>query len=142
MVAGIRSQRLDKLPPREQAASTHDQSRNIETGQMAGLFIVYRAHRRRANETRVPIIPITPKSVINMPMGGREAKPDSEPSLVNMGITNGGGIVNVGKRVAGMSNTNWAASVGSMVAVTSGAGVGGGATMGNESPPETVTKGE
>ena len=86
-------------------------------------------------------MPITPNSVMKMPMGGREAKLDSGLSLVKVGMTNGGGAVKVGNRVAGISNTNWAARVGSMVAVTAGEGVGGGATIGNEVPPDTVTKG-
>ena len=59
----------------------------------------------------------------------------------NVGITIGGGGVKVGMRVGGISKINCAASVGSIVGVTRGVGVGGGATMGS-SPVGTLTRNE
>ena len=61
-------------------------------------------------------------------------------SLVYVGMISGEGAVYVGKRVAGISRINWAASVGSTVGVVRGVGVGGGSTMGML--PLTSTSGE
>ena len=63
-----------------------------------------------------------------------------ESFCVKVGMARGGGGVKVGKRVAGISTTNCAARVGSMVGVVLGVGVGGGSTMGTF--PFTSTKGE
>ena len=57
---------------------------------------------------------------------------------VNCGTVSGGGGVKVGNRVAVGWKLNAAASVGSMVAVTSGVGVDGDSTT-RSSPPVTVT---
>ena len=54
-------------------------------------------------------------------------------------MTNCGGGVKVGMRVAGKFTTNWEAKVGSMVGVTRGVGVGGASVMG--SSPYTCVRG-
>ncbi len=62
---------------------------------------------------------------------GTPADPMPVVEVVYVGITNGGGAVYVGRRVGWISTTNCEARVGSMVGVTRGVGVGGGATTGN-----------
>ena len=61
-------------------------------------------------------------------------------SAGNVGMTNSGGGVKVGNRVAGISMINWAANVGSIVGVVLGVGVGGGSTKGGD--PSSFTNGE
>lgn len=61
-------------------------------------------------------------------------------SFSKVGITKGGGGVKVGNLVGGNSTINCAASVGSIVGVVRGVGVGGGSTIGIL--PSTITSGE
>lgn len=60
---------------------------------------------------------------------------------VKIGTVTSGAGVNVGRRVDVGMALNCAASVGSMVAVAGGAGVGGGSTI-RKDPGETATSGE
>src|SRR4030067_2537683 len=60
-------------------------------------------------------------------------------SAEKVGIDSGGGGVNVGKCVGGISTINCAARVGSIVGVVRGVGVGGGSTIGSD--PLTSTRG-
>ena len=53
--------------------------------------------------------------MISIPIGSLEIAPDVATG--NVGITNGGGGVNVGSRVGADVTMNWAAKVGSMVGV-------------------------
>ena len=95
-------------------------------------------YRPRNNEMTIPNKPITPIPIMTIPIGTRPVSVmDWSGEIV--GITNGGGGVNVGKCVGGISTINCAARVGSMVGVVFGVGVGGGSTIGTV--PDKVTSG-
>jgi hypothetical protein len=85
--------------------------------------------RRNKDKIR-PKNPKIAKPEITKPIG-RPAVPVEIFSTGNVGITNCGGGVKVGIRVAGKSTTNWDAKVGSIVGVTLGVGVGGASTIGS-----------
>ena len=70
---------------------------------------------------------------------GTPPVPDDVSSGEKVGKIKGGGAVNVGNRVGGISTINWAASVGSTVGVVLGVGVGGGSITRKE--PDTSTNG-
>ena len=88
---------------------------------------------------RIPKTPKTAIPITTTPIG-MPAVTAGTSSAVKVGITRGGGAVYVGNRVGGISNINWAASVGSIVGVVRGVGVGGGSTIGIL--PKTSTSGE
>jgi hypothetical protein len=93
---------------------------------------------RRKIEITAPNKPTTPIPIITRP-DGTPPVPEEVSSGINVGKINGGGAVNVGKRVGGISTINWAARVGSTVGVVRGVGVGGGSITCNE--PDTSTRG-
>jgi hypothetical protein len=88
----------------------------------------------------MPINPTTPNNEMNSPAGGSTLELSSIDSFTYVGIANVIAGVKVGKRVAGISTINWAASVGSMVGVTLGVGRDGGSIIGSSSGRVTVTK--
>jgi hypothetical protein len=94
----------------------------------------------RKYEIRAPIPPISAKPKITKPIG---IFPAAEFWLTssNSGITNSGAGVKVGSRVGVDGTTNAAASVGSIVGVVCGVGVGGGSIIGRNPTSLKVTRG-
>jgi hypothetical protein len=99
-------------------------------------------YRRKNRESKKPMLPKTASAMITT---ARETGDPSDASAgapsMKVGTTSEGGGVKVGRRVLVGWMLNWAASVGSMVEVAGGMGVGGGSTIRNV-PPETWTNGE
>ena len=97
------------------------ETRRVESG----------AYPPRRTDMTVPKRPTTSKPIMAR-MGGN---PPGRSAWVSskIGCTTGSAGVNVGRRVGGAPPIlNWAASVGSIVAVTRGVGVGGGSMIGSK----------
>ncbi len=80
-------------------------------------------------------------SAIIITASGTESMEAGSGVSMKAGAINGGGGVKVGRRVFVGRILNCAASVGSMVEVAGGTGVGGGSTIRSD-PGETCTSGE
>jgi hypothetical protein len=97
-------------------------------------------YRRKNKESSNPMLPNMTRAIIAV-ANGIEFLESALVTSVNDRTVNGGGGVKVGNRVFVGAILNWAASVGSIVEVAGGSGVGGGATIRNV-PAETRTSGE
>ena len=86
------------------------------------------------------MIPSAARTMITKPIGTPANTGGLELSI-NVGITSGSAGVKVGRRVGTTVTMNCAASVGSIVAVTNGVGVGGGSIIGKFAPGERSTRG-
>ena len=80
-------------------------------------------------------------AIIIVPNGTESRETTSVVAKVGSGVSEGCGV-NVGRRVLVGTMTNCAASVGSMVEVIGGTGVGGGSTIDKLPGGETCTNGE
>jgi hypothetical protein len=107
--------------------------RNYKRTGLPGLFF----YLPLRNDISAPSAPINPKLKINNPTGIRFARFWS--SSTNVGTTIWAGGVKVGRRVGVTGVTKAAASVGLIMGVEKGVGVGGASTLGKRAPGDIRT---
>ena len=114
---------------------------NMKNAKKTNLRVKYHLNYRRKNiERRKPILPKIARAIIIVANGTEFLELASVASVKDRTVNEGGGV-KVGRRVLVGTILNCAASVGSIVEVAGGSGVGGGATTLNV-PGETCTSGE